>query len=239
MDAGIARRKKRKAKKKVACKTVKKRKGGKVVKKKVCAKRKPVKKPATSKPKAKAPLKPAPAARPAPVQPVPPPPAPVHAAPSTPPRPSTPPAPASPPSPAGPTPKPPSGAGGTVSSPVARYSGPFGVRQAERLLWRAGCGPSPGHAQALARMGLDGAILALTRPVGAATLTGAEPTDGRRALEPRDAWGHDHLWFLDRMVRTRASPRRSGALSRAAADFGPPRRRAGIGGRGQRSLAQR
>jgi uncharacterized protein (DUF1800 family) len=51
-------------------------------------------------------------------------------------------------------------------------------------------------------MGLKGAVYALTRPVGAATLTGAEPTDGDGPLHPGDAWGHDHLWFLDRMVRT-------------------------------------
>ena len=33
-----------------------------------------------------------------------------------------------------------------IASPIAVYSGPFGVREAERLLWRAGFGPSPGHA---------------------------------------------------------------------------------------------
>ena len=83
------------------------------------------------------------------------------------------------------------------------YSGAFGVRQAERLLWRAGFGPSPGHAQALAAMGLHRAVAALTRPEGSATLTGAEPTDGDgNPLAPEDAYGHDHLWWLDRMVRT-------------------------------------
>jgi uncharacterized protein (DUF1800 family) len=90
-----------------------------------------------------------------------------------------------------------------LTSPIAIYSGPFGVRQAERLLWRAGFGPSPGHAQALAAMGLHRAVAALTRPEGAATLTGAEPTDGDgNPLAPEDAYGHDHLWWLDRMVRT-------------------------------------
>jgi uncharacterized protein (DUF1800 family) len=89
-----------------------------------------------------------------------------------------------------------------LSSPIAVYSGAFGVREAERLLWRAGFGPSPGHAQALAGLGLHGAVAALTRPAGAPTLTGAPPTDGDgNALVPQDAWGHDHLWWLDRMVR--------------------------------------
>jgi uncharacterized protein (DUF1800 family) len=90
-----------------------------------------------------------------------------------------------------------------LDSPLAVYSGPFGVRQAERLLWRAGFGPSPGHAQALAAMGLHGAVASLTRPGGPPTLTGAEPIDGDgNPLVPEDAWGHDHLWFLDRMIRT-------------------------------------
>ncbi|HKP21456.1 MAG TPA: DUF1800 family protein, partial [Thermoleophilaceae bacterium] len=90
-----------------------------------------------------------------------------------------------------------------LTSPIAVYSGAFGVRQAERLLWRAGFGPSPGHAQALAAMGLHRAVASLTRPEGPATLTGAAPTDGDgNPLEPADAYGHDHLWWLDRMVRT-------------------------------------
>ena len=103
-----------------------------------------------------------------------------------------------------PVPPPPSSPPGfQLSSPIAVYSGEFGVRQAERLLWRAGFGPSPGHAQALAAMGLHRAVASLTRPEGAATLTGAEPTDGDgNPIVPEDAYGHDHLWWLDRMVRT-------------------------------------
>jgi hypothetical protein len=90
-----------------------------------------------------------------------------------------------------------------ISSPIGIYSGTFGVRQAERLLWRAGFGPSPGHAQSLAAMGLHAAVGSLTRPAGAEGFTGAAPLDGDGApLQPNDAWGHDHLWFLDRMVRT-------------------------------------
>ncbi len=89
-----------------------------------------------------------------------------------------------------------------IASPVAVYSGPFGVREAERLLWRAGFGPSPGHAQFLAGMGLHAAVASLTRPAGTATLTGAAPTADGDPLSPEDAWGHDHLWFLDRMVRS-------------------------------------
>ena len=82
------------------------------------------------------------------------------------------------------------------------YDGPFGVEQAERLLWRAGFGPRPGEAQALARLGLAGAVSSLVAP-GPERLVGPEPRDDKgRALSPLDKWGHDHLWWLDKMVRT-------------------------------------
>jgi len=83
------------------------------------------------------------------------------------------------------------------------YHGTFGVREAQRLLWRAGFGPRPGEAEALAQMGLTAAVRSLTRPTGAATLAGnpiALPDNV--PLAPTDAWGHDHLWWLDRMVRS-------------------------------------
>lgn len=85
---------------------------------------------------------------------------------------------------------------------VPRYTGGFGPAQAERLLWRAGFGPRPGQAAALARGGMQAAVLSLTRPP-AARLDGPAPTDDDGyPLAPRDAWGHDHLWWLDRMVRS-------------------------------------
>ncbi|MBJ7332060.1 MAG: DUF1800 domain-containing protein, partial [Solirubrobacteraceae bacterium] len=79
------------------------------------------------------------------------------------------------------------------------YGGPFGTAQAERLLWRAGFGPK-GRADAdrLAAMGVEAAVQSLTRPSGAASLVGPTPV----ALAPRDQWGHDHCWWLDRMVRS-------------------------------------
>jgi uncharacterized protein (DUF1800 family) len=83
------------------------------------------------------------------------------------------------------------------------YDGAFGLREAQRLLWRAGFGPRPGEAEALAAGGLLAAVRSLTRPAGAATLSGAEPVleDGS-PIAPLDAWGHDHLWWMDRMVRS-------------------------------------
>ena len=85
---------------------------------------------------------------------------------------------------------------------AAVYRGPFARQQAERLLWRAGFGPRRGEAEALAKLGLDAAVRKLTR-AGAERFVGAPPRDDKqRALAPTDAWGHDHVWWLDRMVRT-------------------------------------
>ena len=86
--------------------------------------------------------------------------------------------------------------------PAAVYNGTFSREQAERLLWRAGFGPRRGEAASLAKLGLEGAVRKLTRP-GAERFVGAAPHDDKgRALAPADAWGHDHIWWLDRMVRT-------------------------------------
>ena len=85
---------------------------------------------------------------------------------------------------------------------VPVYRGSFGPVQAERLLWRAGFGPRRGEAKRLARLGLDGAVHSLTHPK-AERLTGPRPRDDKgRPLAPADAWGHDHLWWMDRMLRT-------------------------------------
>jgi uncharacterized protein (DUF1800 family) len=83
------------------------------------------------------------------------------------------------------------------------YTGPFGPEQAERLLWRAGFGPRSGEADALAAKGLAGAVDSLTHPPKVDHLVGKGPVvDGGAPLAPASAWGHDHLWWLDRMVRT-------------------------------------
>ncbi len=85
---------------------------------------------------------------------------------------------------------------------VAVFKGSFDAAHAERLLWRAGFGPRKGEAEALARLGLDGAVHALTYPDTEAFVGPAPKDDKGLPLAPYDAWGHDHLWWLDRMVRT-------------------------------------
>ncbi len=83
------------------------------------------------------------------------------------------------------------------------YAGPFGITEATRLLNRAGFGPRHGEAKRVAHMGMRRAVRSLTRPKGDARLHGPKPVDGSgRPIAPRDAYGHDHLWWIDRMVRS-------------------------------------
>ena len=89
------------------------------------------------------------------------------------------------------------------ASPLPVLRGRFTEAHATRLLWRAGFGPRPGQAAALARDGLDAAVASLTRPAGPARLHGAPPHDDKgNPLDPVNVWGHDHCWWLDRMVRS-------------------------------------
>ncbi len=91
----------------------------------------------------------------------------------------------------------------TTRAHVPVYRGPFRRAQAERLLWRAGFGPERGQAERFAALGLDGAVHALTHPQSR-RLSGPAPEVDGRGLAPLDVWGHDVLWWLDRMVRTKA-----------------------------------
>ncbi len=89
------------------------------------------------------------------------------------------------------------------STPAPALSAPITLAQAQRLLWRAGFGPTPGQAEALAGQPLEPVVQSLTRPSGPAVLHGPAPTDDEgNALAPADAWGEDHCWWLDRMVRS-------------------------------------
>jgi len=89
------------------------------------------------------------------------------------------------------------------SAPAPALGAPITLAQARRLLWRAGFGPAPGQAEALAGQPIEAVVQSLTRPSGPATLHGPAPTDDEgNALAPADSWGHDHCWWLDRMVRS-------------------------------------
>jgi uncharacterized protein (DUF1800 family) len=89
------------------------------------------------------------------------------------------------------------------NGPVPVYSEPATEADVRRLLWRAGFGPTPGQAETLAGQPLQQLVYSLTRPSGPAVLSGPEPTDENGdALAPADAWGDDHCWWLDRMIRS-------------------------------------
>ncbi|MBJ7470020.1 MAG: DUF1800 family protein [Solirubrobacteraceae bacterium] len=84
------------------------------------------------------------------------------------------------------------------------YSGPFGVKEATRLLFRGGFGPKPGQAQEFAGLGLKAAVARLINP-GGATLQGPAPAGDFLVggqFAPEDRWGHGHLEWLDRTVRS-------------------------------------
>ena len=50
---------------------------------------------------------------------------------------------------------------------------------------------------------MEAAVASLTRPQGAARLSGAAPHDDHgEPLDPINTWGDDHCWWLDRMVRS-------------------------------------
>ncbi len=105
--------------------------------------------------------------------------------------------------PARPLPKPQDPPAPRARQPMGVYSGPFGRVQAKRLLDRAGFGAKRGEAVQLAKLGLRDAVRSLTRPSGGAVLHGPAPhDDDGNPLAPNDAWGHDGLWWLDRMVRS-------------------------------------
>jgi Protein of unknown function (DUF1800) len=89
-------------------------------------------------------------------------------------------------------------------TPVPTYGGPaLTLQQAHRLLWRAGFGPAPGQAEGLVGKPLEEVVFGLSRPSGAAALNGPAPVDDEgNPLDPANAWGEDHCWWLDRMVRS-------------------------------------
>ena len=89
------------------------------------------------------------------------------------------------------------------NAPVPALEAPLTLTGAQRLLWRAGFGPTQGQAQELAGQPLAQVVYGLTRPSGEAVLSGPAPHDEEgNPLDPVDVWGDDHCWWLDRMIRT-------------------------------------
>ena len=83
---------------------------------------------------------------------------------------------------------------------------PWSRAHAERLLWRAGFGATPAELDHWAGRSREDCVDWLIRggsgPHGTALSVGPEPTAKGSKLDPRNEWGHDQIWWLDRMVRT-------------------------------------
>ncbi len=74
--------------------------------------------------------------------------------------------------------------------------------QIDRLYWRAGFGPS---AVDRSRARRDGVAATRERLLhGGSGLRGIPARIDGHPLQPYDRYGHDVLWWLDRMVRTTA-----------------------------------
>jgi hypothetical protein len=73
-----------------------------------------------------------------------------------------------------------------------------------RLFWRAGFGPAPGEVERWTAAGHEATLrFLLDGPGGGPDLVGPAPTVKGKPIDPLDEWGHDVLWWLDRMVRGR------------------------------------
>ena len=85
----------------------------------------------------------------------------------------------------------------------ARRKGAAGWSEAHvrRLFWRAGFGATRKEAALWARRGKKATLDHLLDP-SPAKLQGPAPRVRGRALDPVNEFGHDKLWWLDRMVRS-------------------------------------
>jgi uncharacterized protein (DUF1800 family) len=72
-----------------------------------------------------------------------------------------------------------------------------------RLFWRAGFGATPDEAARFAQAGREATLRFVLNGDGGPELAGPEPKVDGGPLDPANEWGHDHLWWLDRMVRSR------------------------------------
>jgi uncharacterized protein (DUF1800 family) len=82
-------------------------------------------------------------------------------------------------------------------------AGGWSEAHVKRLFWRAGFGATPEEASRYAQAGQDATIRFLLKGDGGPELAGPAPRTEDGPLDPVNEWGHDHLWWLDRMVRTR------------------------------------
>jgi uncharacterized protein (DUF1800 family) len=71
-----------------------------------------------------------------------------------------------------------------------------------RLFWRAGFGARPDEVAGWTAAGRDATIAWFLNGGGGPELVGPAPHTEDGPLDPVNEWGHDVLWWLDRMVRS-------------------------------------
>jgi hypothetical protein len=71
-----------------------------------------------------------------------------------------------------------------------------------RLFWRAGFGARPDEVALFTAAGRDATIAWFLNGGGGPQLVGPAPRTQDGPLDPINEWGHDGLWWLDRMVRS-------------------------------------
>jgi uncharacterized protein (DUF1800 family) len=71
-----------------------------------------------------------------------------------------------------------------------------------RLFWRAGFGARPDEAAKWAAAGQGATLAWILNGGGGPQLVGPAPKTEDGPLDPINEWGHDALWWLDRMVRS-------------------------------------
>jgi uncharacterized protein (DUF1800 family) len=88
----------------------------------------------------------------------------------------------------------------------SRRSRGWSRAHAERLLWRAGFGARPKEIEFWARRSRERTVDWLIRggagPHGTKRMVGPPPRANGKPLDPVNEWGHDMLWWLDKMVRS-------------------------------------
>jgi uncharacterized protein (DUF1800 family) len=79
---------------------------------------------------------------------------------------------------------------------------PWSEKHVRRLFWRAGFGATPDEARRWAAAGQNATVRWLVNGQGGPKLVGPAPTVDGSPIDPINEWGHDQLWWLDRMVRS-------------------------------------
>jgi hypothetical protein len=83
-----------------------------------------------------------------------------------------------------------------------RRTGPWTEAHVRRLFWRAGFGARPDESAAWAKRGRDATLRWVLDGRPGQPLRGPAPTIEGKPLDPYNEWGHNSLWWLDRMIRS-------------------------------------